>query len=247
MKYFMNMKQSPAPLLLLPGLLCDATIWAPQQDVFAEVGVTVADYGDANRLEEMARRALARAPARVSLAGHSMGARVALEVLRIAPERVERLALLSTGMHPVRPGEAEKRHGLLDLGRAQGVDALIDAWLPPMVHESRRSDPEIMAPLRDMCRRAGLATYAAQIAALLARPDPTDLLGRIAVPTLVATGRQDGWSPVDQHVEIASAIPGSTFLVFEESGHMAPFEVPDQVNAALRRWLEQPALEEVFR
>src|SRR5690242_18332837 len=124
----------PAPLLLLPGLMCDQTIWAAQQDAFAALGVVVAGYGAARSFHEMARLALDAAPPRFSLAGHSMGARVALEVFRIAPDRVERLALLDTGVHPVGAEEPAKRQALLELGRREGGDALIEAWLPPMVH-----------------------------------------------------------------------------------------------------------------
>ncbi|AJP70674.1 alpha/beta fold hydrolase [Sphingomonas hengshuiensis] len=232
------MSANITPLLLLPGLWCDSTIWAPQCVALADFAPIVADYGDARTLPEMAARALAAAPPRFALAGHSMGARVALEIVDQAPERVERLALLDTGVHPVAAGEAEKRHALCDLGRTRGVEALIDAWLPPMLLPAHRDVPAIAGPLRAMCRRAGLAQFEAQIEALLARADRRDLLPTIAVPTLVGVGRDDTWSPVAQHREIADAIPGSTFTIFEDSGHMAPVEAADSVTAALRRWLE---------
>jgi pimeloyl-ACP methyl ester carboxylesterase len=224
-------------LLLLPGLMCDARIWGPQLRAFADQGATAADYGDANSLEEMARRAIAPAPGRVSLVGHSMGARVALEVYRRWPERVERLALLDTGIHLPGPGEAGKRHALLALGRAEGIGRLVDEWLPPMVHPARRSDAALMEPLRDMAMAGGADRYEAQITALLGRQDVSALLPTIRCPTLVGVGRQDEWSPVEQHREIAAAIPDSELVIFEDAGHMAPVEAPDQVNAALRRWL----------
>lgn len=227
-------------LVLLPGLWCDRTIWTPQLDALADFAVLAAEYGDAGSLGEMAARALAAAPPRFSLAGHSMGARVALEVLRQAPDRVERLALLDTGIHPVRPGEAGHRMGQINLGRERGVEALIDGWLLPMLHPEHRALPGIVDPLRAMCRRGGMAMFEAQNRALLSRPDPRDLLPGIAVPTLIGVGRQDQWSPVEQHREIAEAIPGSTLTIFESSGHMAPFEAPEAVTAALRRWLDQP-------
>lgn len=233
-------KQADTPLLLLPGLLCDRTIWAEQLEAFARYKATVADYGDARTIQDMARRALASAPAQFSLAGHSMGARVALEILRLAPDRVERLALFGTGVHTVRAGEAEKRYALRDLGRREGMDALIAAWLPPMVQASRRCDRSLMDPLRAMCLRAGLASYEAQIEALLNRPDPGPTLKMIACPTLIGVGDQDEWSPVEQHREIAAAIPGSRLVVIENSGHMAPIEAPDQVNRALQQWLDLP-------
>jgi pimeloyl-ACP methyl ester carboxylesterase len=165
---------------------------------------------------------------------------VALEVMRLAPDRVERLALLDTGIHPVRPGETEQRQAQVHLGREHGIEALIDAWLLPMLLPEHRELPGIIDSLRAMCRRGGLAMFATQIGALLARPDPRDLLPGITVPTLIGVGRQDQWSPVAQHREIAAAIPGSTLTIFEASGHMAPFEAPEAVTAALRRWLEQP-------
>ncbi|MET0246883.1 MAG: alpha/beta hydrolase [Sphingomonas sp.] len=226
-------------MLLLPGLWCDRTIWAPQLDSLAHLSPIVADYGDARTLTEMAARTLAIAPPRFALAGHSMGARVALEIMRQAPERVERLALLDTGIHPVRPGEADKRHAQRDLGRMQGVEALIDAWLPPMLMLAHREAADIVEPLRTMCRRGGLAMFEAQIDALLTRADPRDVLPTIAVPTLIGVGRQDQWSPVEQHRDIAAAIRGSDLTIFENSGHMAPVEAPEAVTAALRRWLGQ--------
>jgi pimeloyl-ACP methyl ester carboxylesterase len=232
----------PAPPLFLPGLLCDASIWVEQVRAFKALNpVAIDGYGMADRLEDMARIALAEAPPVFSLAGHSMGARVALEVWKSAPERVERLALLDTGVHPPGQGEASKRHALLALGREQGIDRLCDAWLPPMVGPDARNDAVFMASLREMVRSAGVELYAKQIHALLNRPDYRPMLPTIHCPTLVGVGRQDEWSPVAQHEEIAALIPGAELVVFENCGHMAPLEAPDQVNAALARWLEQRA------
>lgn len=231
-----------APPLLLPGLMCDDTIWEPQMRAFADLGpVAVPGYGAARSLAEMAACALALAPPTFSLVGHSMGARVALEVFRAAPARVERLALLDTGVHPLQPGEREKRFALLDLGRAEGIERLVDQWLPPMVHPDRRGDTRLMAPLHLMSRAGGLERVEAQITALIERPEVETLLGSIRCPTLVGVGRQDQWSPIEQHEQIAAAIPGAELVIFEDCGHMAPVEAPDQVNQALRRWLERPA------
>lgn len=227
-----------SPLVLLPGLMCDSRAWAAQLSELAAFAPCSPDgYGDAGTITAMAERVLASAPQRMSLAGHSMGARVALEVLRLAPERVERLALLDTGIHPPRPGEREKRVALLEIGQALGIEALVDAWLPPMVHPSRRSDPDFLAPMRSMCVEAGLATYARQMEALLSRPDGAAALALVRVPTLVGVGRQDEWSPVSQHEEIVARLPDARLEIFEDSGHMAPVEAADQVTRALRHWL----------
>lgn len=228
---------SAATPLFLPGLLCDERIWTGQIEAFAAFNPVVANYGLSRSLTEMAEITLAGAPPRFSLIGHSMGARVALEIHRQAPERIERLALLDTGVHPPQPGEAEKRHALLDLGKREGVDRMVDVWLAPMVHPDRQTDPTLIGPLHAMATSLGLAVFEAQIEALLGRPDATPLLSSIEVPTLVGVGRQDVWSPPAQHQAIAAGIRGATLCVFDDSGHMSPVEAADQVNDALKAWL----------
>lgn len=235
-------RQEPdaAPLLLLPGLMCDDRIWAPQLAAFP--GARAAAYGDADSLAEMARRALSAAPERFSLAGHSMGGRVALEVWRQAPERVARIAIFSTGVHALRAGEAEKRHALLEIGRDRGFEALIEAWLPPMIGPDRRTDKGLVETMWAMCRDAGYDICERQIGALLGRPEVESLLPTITCPALVGVGVDDAWAPPAQHEPIAAAIPGATLEIYEHCGHMAPVEAPEAINAALRRWLaREPA------
>ena len=225
-------------LYLLPGLLCDASVWQPQVRDLADITETrIADFYGFDSLTEMARSVLAGAPAHFAVAGHSMGARVALEIIRLAPERVERLALLDTGVHPRREGEAEKRQILVNLAFEKGMEALAAAWLPPMVHPKRQKDMELMGPLTEMVCGATPEIFSRQVKALLNRPDAASSLGAIKCPVLVACGRQDTWSPLVQHEEIAAAIPHAKLSIFEESGHMATVEAPETVNAALRDWL----------
>lgn len=236
------MAKKPAPLVLLPGLICNERIWDAQVAGLSEFSpFAFPGYDGAGTIEAMAERVLAAAPPVMSLAGHSMGARVALEVFRAAPERVERIALLDTGVHAAKPGEREKRYALVKLGREKGMEALVDAWLPPMVHPVRRDDPEFMTPLREMCMAADVDLFERQVKALLARPDATPLLASIVCPALAGVGRQDEWSPPSRHEPIAAAIPHATYAIFEDCGHMAPAEAPDQVNAALKDWLQTPA------
>ncbi|MCJ9427776.1 alpha/beta fold hydrolase [Kordiimonas marina] len=226
------------PTLLLPGLICDARVWAGVIKSMSSPDVrAVGGYGLADTIEEMARRVLKDAPEVFNLAGHSMGGRVALEIVRMAPGRVKKLALLDTGIHPQKPGEREKRYALRDIGRTKGMAALVDVWLPPMVAEANRSNRPLMTSLHQMCCEAGLATFEAQIEALLTRPEVEDVLAAIRVPTLVATGTEDQWSPPAQHEEIAAKIKGSTLALFEGAGHFAPAEAPDQVAKALDAWL----------
>jgi pimeloyl-ACP methyl ester carboxylesterase len=226
-------------MLLLPGLMCDSRIFAAQHLTFANA-LVAADYSLEHDLGAMAERVIERAPARFALLGHSMGGRVALEVVRRVPDRVTRLALLSTGVHLSSPDEAPKRYALRDLGRSDGMAALVDAWLPPMVARPRSGDPHFMAPLRAMCIEAGLARFEAQIAALLSRPEAESLLPRITCPVLVATGSADIWSPPDQHAAIAALLPDAQLVVVEGSGHMLPVEAPDALNHAIAAWLARP-------
>lgn len=228
-----------APLVCLPGLLCDARMFAGQRAAFP--GMTAIDgFGERRALADMAAYALAVAPPLMSLLGHSMGGRVALEMWRQAPERIERLALVSTGIHPPRPGEAEKRHALRDLGLREGAAALVDAWLPPMIAPANRT-PALVEPLRGMCLDAGTAVFAAQVEALLARPAVEALLPAIDCPVLVAVGGEDVWSPPEQHRAIARRIPGARLTIIAGAGHMLPAEAPDELNGAIADWLARPA------
>lgn len=224
------------PLLLLPGLICDETIFAGQVRALPNA-TAISGYRQLRSLEAMAALVLAGAPPRFSLLGHSMGARIALEIVRRAPERVERLALVSTGVHPRQPGEREKRHALRDIGRAHGMAALVDAWLPPMIAPARQSDAQLIQPLRDMCIAAGIATFEAQIEALLNRPEVEDLLPAIQCPALIAVGSEDVWSPPAQHAAIAKAITAAELHVIAGAGHMLPAEAPHALNHALLTWL----------
>lgn len=223
-------------LLFLPGLICDARVYAPQLAAFPD-SRAIDGYGAVDTLEGMARVALEQAPESFDMFGHSMGGRVALEVFRLAPERVRRLALSSTGVHSLRPTEAGNRHALQAMGHEQGFEALVDAWLPPMVADANRARPELYEPMRQMCLDAGQAMFDAQINALLGRPEQESLLGQVTCPTLIITGELDAWSPPAQHEAIAAAIPGSTLVIVEGAGHMLPLEAPDAVNAAIAAWL----------
>ncbi|MCD9028730.1 alpha/beta hydrolase [Luteimonas sp. BDR2-5] len=231
----------PRPLLLLCGLLCDRTVWRHQVDGLADVAdIRVHDFRGFDRIEAMATAVLREAPARFALAGHSMGARVALEMVRQAPQRVERLALLDTGIHTVRDGEREQRMRLLDVARRDGMRALARQWLPPMLHPAHVEDDRFMPALTAMVERMDADVFAGQVEALLHRPDPADVLSALACPTLVGVGSDDRWSPPAQHADIAARIADAQLAIFAGAGHMAPCEAPDAVNRALRDWLLAP-------
>lgn len=226
-------------LLLLPGLVCDRTIWTPQIAAFGPArDIQVPDFWGMDSFDAMAEAALAQAPPRFALAGHSMGGRVALEILRRAPERVERLALLSTGVHPVRPEEIGPRRMEMALAERSGMTALVHRWLPPMLDPGHRTDRDLVGTIEAMWRRASPQIFGRQVRAALTRRDLTPVLATIACPTLVLCGASDSWSPPAQHEAIADAIPHARLVVLPDCGHMVTLEAPERLNAELQRWLD---------
>ena len=131
----------------------------------------------------------------------------------------------------------EKRTGWVELARREGMVALVQAWLPPMVHPDRIIDEQLMQPLAAMIQGYTLEQFAGEIRALLQRPDATPVLASIRCPTLVLCGRQDSWSTLEGHEKIAAAIRGSRLVIIEACGHMSPIEQPQAVTSALRDWL----------
>lgn len=231
-------------LILVPGLLCNDHNWWPQAAAFgSDFNVVVPDHGLIDSLPGMAAAILEQAPERFAIAGHSMGGRVTLEVFRQAPERVAGLALLDTGVHPVRPGEAGEREAagrykLLEQARSEGMRPMVWAWLQNMLHPDRLQDRELVDGILDMMSSKSPDVFAAQIRALLGRPDGTPLLREIRCPALVLCGEQDTWAPPRQHREIAAHVPHAELVIVPECGHMSTLEQPAPVNAALRRWLD---------
>jgi uncharacterized protein (TIGR02246 family) len=234
-------------LVLIPGLLCDEFVWSGQREALsAHARVWVPDHGSLDSLTEMALAVLRDAPAeRFAMAGHSMGGRVALEVFRLAPHRVQRLALLDTGWLPRSAGaqgeeERASRLALLDNARRLGMRAMGRQWARGMVHPAAIDTP-VFASILDMIERKSPEVFAAQIRALLARPDASEQLAAIDCPTLVLCGREDSWSPLSQHLQMAAIIRGARLSIIEDSGHMSTLEQPQAVSAALVEWLREPA------
>jgi pimeloyl-ACP methyl ester carboxylesterase len=228
-------------LYLLPGLLCDSRVWAHQQANLADLAeIRIPDFRQYDSLSAMADAVLDAAPERFMLAGHSMGGRIALQILDKAPERVLRLGLLDTGLHPPAAGEADKRQVLLDLAAHEGMQAVARMWTPPMVHPDRHDDPVLMAEIHGMVESHTPAEFSNQIHALLGRPDATPFLAKAPRGTLLLCGRQDTWSPPHQHEALSRALTDHPpVVIIEESGHMSPMEQPAAVTAAMRKWLEQ--------
>ena len=212
-------------------------------DALADIaGCWVADYESLDTIPAMAEAVLRTGPDRFSVAGHSMGGRVALEIYRRAPERIQRIALLNTGYLPLAEGaagqeETRKRAELVALAQAQGMRAMLRQWLPPMIDTRRRDDTVLVNAIVEMMSRKTPEIFAAQVRALLGRPDAGPVLEQIRCPALLLSGREDGWSTPAQHAAMSARIGGSRLEIVPDSGHMSTMERPAEVSAALRAWL----------
>jgi pimeloyl-ACP methyl ester carboxylesterase len=231
-------------LLLLPGLMCDHSFWAPlAAGLPPHLQCKVVDYGDADTITRMAEIALASAPAQFSLAGHSMGGRVALEVMRLAPERVQKLVLMDTGYLPLAAGDkgdTEKagRQALMDVANREGVRAMGQAWVKGMVHPSRLNDALLMETILEMFERKSAVRFARQQAALLGRPDASPVLAALSVPTLLLCGRHDSWATVAQHEAMQALAPRAILAVIDDAGHMVLMERPETTLQAILKFLK---------
>jgi len=225
--------------------MCDQGVWLAQIEALRARGlaISVAAHGLSESLPAMAAAILRAHAGPLLLVGHSMGGRVALEVARLAGERLRGTALLDTGFRPLAAAEAGERERqgrlrLLEQARTEGIRAMALSWLRDMVHPSRLEDAALLEAIAGMFERRSVSEFAAQIQALLQRPDATMLLPQIACPTLLLCGEQDQWSPPSQHREMQQLIAGSRLAVVSECGHMSPMEQPAAVNTALLAWLD---------
>ena len=225
-----------ATVILVPGLLCDEFVWRPLLDELKGQAL-VADLSTQDSIGAMADDSLSMASGPLHVAGHSMGARVAMEMARLTPGRIKRLALLDTGIHPLKDGELEQRRAVVRLAYDKGMSALADEWLPGMVHAPNREDDGLMEGLRDMVVSKSPELHERQINALVTRPDASAYIGDIAAETLVMVGAEDAWSPPGQHEAIRDAMPNAALEIVPGAGHFAPVERPETVTPRLAEFL----------
>lgn len=226
------------PVVLVPGLLCSADVFAPQVAALWPYGpVTVASTLEGDTITAMAAAILDAAPPRFALAGLSMGGFIAFEIMRQAPDRVLKLALIGTSARPDTPEEVMQRRALVDLARTSDFRSLLTEVFRTILHPSLQDDPV----LRDITVRMGLTIgvegMARQMEALVTRADSRPGLPAISVPTLVLVGDSDPLQPVDRSEEMATAIPGARLVVVPDCGHGSTVERPDAVNHALIEWI----------
>lgn len=186
----------------------------------------------------MARSILAAAPARFALIGLSMGGYLSFEIMRLAPERVAKLALLDTSARPESAAQSENRRVQMALaGQGRLIEA-VDSSFPRQVHPSRRDDTTLRATFRLMAEETGAAAYIRQQTAIMGRADSRPGLGGIRCPTLVLVGDSDELTPPEAAREIAAGIAGSRFVEVPRCGHVSTLEQPAAVTRALIEWLD---------
>lgn len=226
------------PLILLPGLLTDSVLWRHQLDTLSDIAdMTVSDLTREDQLGPMARRILAGAPETFALAGLSMGGYLALEIMRQAPDRVRRLALLDTSPLPDSAEQTTRRRSLIDLARKGDFKGVTQRLLPLLIHPDRIRDTALTRTVMEMAGRIGRDAFIRQQTAIMNRPDSRRDLGLIHCPTLVLCGRQDGLTPPPVHADMAAALPDAALVIVEDCGHLSPLERPHAVTAVMRYWL----------
>jgi pimeloyl-ACP methyl ester carboxylesterase len=226
------------PIVLVPGLLATARLYGAQLPELWRYGpVTVADHTRDDTMEAIARRILADAPPRFALAGLSMGGYVALEIMRQAPERIVRLALLDTSARPDTVAQRERRSGQISLARSGRFDEIPDQQLPLLVHADRRNDEALRRLVDLMADETGAAAFIREQRAIMGRVDSRPDLRAIRCPTLVLVGDGDALTPPELAEELAEGIDGARLVVVPDCGHLSTLERPSQVTSALVDWL----------
>jgi pimeloyl-ACP methyl ester carboxylesterase len=229
----------PLPVMLVPGLMCSARLYVEQVAALWRFGpVTVADHRHDDTMEAIARRILDTAPPRFALAGLSMGGYIALSIARLAPERVERLALLDTSARPDAPQQAERRRALIALAQSGRFAEVVDLLWPIFVHRDRQGDTELHGIVRTMADETGAEVFVRQQHAIMTRPDARPMLGSIECQTLVLVGDGDQLTPPELSQEIAAAVAGARLVTVPNCGHLSTLERPDAVNRALAEWMD---------
>ncbi|GHE87082.1 hydrolase [Aliiroseovarius zhejiangensis] len=227
------------PLVLLPGMMCDARLFAPQFAAFSGRRMVVsAPLTDHASIKGLAQAVLADAPPRFALAGLSMGGIVAMEVLRQAPDRVDRIALLDT--NPLAEADAVKARRLPQMQKVREGElarVMRDEMKPNYLSDGPHRT-EILDLCMEMALDLGPHVFLTQSRALMDRPEQSETLRAAQLPALVLCGRDDTLCSVSRHELMADLIPGARLEIIENAGHLPTLEHPEQTNAALMRWLE---------
>lgn len=230
--------QQNLPLVLVPGLLCSARLYASQIAALWPHGqVAVADHRRDDTMEAIAARILKDAPPHFALAGLSMGGYIAFAMMRLAPERIAKLALLDTSARPDGAEAKAGREKFIAMAQAGKLHDVVETLTPKFLHRDHAKDEGFKKIVRDMAHDTGPDAFVRQQKAIMTRQDSRPLLSQIGCPTLVLVGDGDELTPPELAREIAADILGSTLAVIPNCGHLSTIEKPDAVNAAMSKWL----------
>jgi pimeloyl-ACP methyl ester carboxylesterase len=228
------------PTVMIPGLLCTPRLYAGQIPELWRFGaVTVADHTRDDSMSGIAQRILSQAPPRFALVGLSMGGYVSFELLRQAPERVAKLALLDTTARPDLPEQTEGRQRQIDLARAGRFATISDLLFPKFVALARHDDAALRDVVRVMAEATGADAFVRQQIAIMNRVDSRPVLAQIRCPALVVVGADDTLTPPDRAAEMAASIPNARHVVVPECGHLSTLEQPEAVTRALVEFLRE--------
>ncbi|WP_299045431.1 alpha/beta fold hydrolase [uncultured Tateyamaria sp.] len=231
------------PLVFLPGMMCDARLFGPQiAELSAEYSVMVSPVTRGERIEEIASGLLDELPQRFALAGLSMGGIVAMEILRRAPDRITRLALMDTNPLAETPQVAAAREPQIVKARTGRMAEVMRDEMKPNYLAPGPYRNEILDLVMDMADALGPDVFVRQSRALQRRRDQQGTLRKCKVPTLVLCGAHDELCPVKRHTFMAELIPGAELKVVEDAGHLPTLESPAETTQALRDWLKQPLI-----
>lgn len=226
------------PLVFIPGLLCTAELFMPQVAALWPYGpVTIASTLEGETIAQMATAILAQAPPEFALIGLSMGGMISLEIMRQAPGRVRKLALLSTSAQPAPPEQTTLFQAMLTQAHLGDAATVISAGLDAVLHPSHQQDPALRALNQRMAAALSVDAFARQAEAVRTRIDSRPSLAAITVPTLVLVGEQDQLTPPALAREMTAAIPQARLVIVPECGHASTLEQPQAVNQALQEWL----------
>jgi pimeloyl-ACP methyl ester carboxylesterase len=230
---------SKEDLILLPGTLCTERLWEYQIEQLSDVAnIQVGDLTHNDTIQGMAESILREAPPEFCLAGLSMGGIVAMELIRQAPERVKRLALLDTNPTPPRPEQITGWENFIAIANnGRFMDITEKYLLPVLIHPNRQKDDNLVKTIIQMAEDIGPNAMVRQMNALMTRPDVREHLSSIKSPTLVILGRQDALCSIEMHEYLATVIPNAKLAVIENCGHLSTMERPKEVTAVLRDWL----------
>lgn len=230
------------PLVLLPGMMCDARVFGAQLTALSrERAVMVAPITLGERVEEIASNIIDQLPHRFALAGLSMGGIVAMEVLRRVPDRISRLCLMDTNPLAETPAEAAAREPLIVRARAGFLEDVMQEAMHPDILAPGTHRRRVLDRVYQMARDMGPEVFVNQSRALQRRRDQQGTLRKSHTPTLILCGTHDPLTPVKRHSFMAELMPHADLLVMENAGHFPSLECPDELTKILRNWLARPA------